>query len=961
MIHCPYCNHEMNLKGARPGRFTPACAMCHQKFSLVVPEDPGAQAIAVALTEGKKVAAAAQRAAGQVTAAHASAHPARPPSSQMATAASPAPVAKPIASKAMNVTAPPGPASPAALSSGNVDVPLTPKPRVSVAGHKPEPVSEELPLSGTLGGYELVQKLGQGGMGAVYLARQVSLDRNVAVKVLRENLSRDPRFVSRFTKEAYAAAQLTHHNVVQIHDIGEQRDKHFFSMEFVEGETLAGLVEREGKLDPEVAVGYVLQAARGLKFAHDHGMVHRDVKPENLLLNAHGIVKVADLGLVKRAKTTTTTTDDNAGSATDASRTAKPGANAGQTLADYAMGTPAYMPPEQASDAANVDLRADIYSLGCTLYDLVTGRPPFVGKTVEEVLTKHAREPIVPPNVVDKHIPKSLSDILLKMTAKRREDRFQNMESVIKSLEEYLGVTTAGPFSPRAEDVRLLELSVEKFNGTKWARLRGKLILGFYAFCALMVVLMALFKSDPTAKLQWAGAFVGLAVLTTLSYVVLTGVTQGTFVFRKLRQLVFGARLVDWLTWIVGLAIVGGLLYAFDQHVGWLVVLIVAFGLAAAFHFSIDLLMKKDRKDWLVRIEGMLKTMRVKGLDEDALRQFVCKYSGQRWEEFYESLFGYEAKMQARQRWGVGERGKDRKKWAAWRDPLIAWIDAKQKSRKERKEHRHLAKLEARRLKAEGVGEREAKKKADRAAETMVERAATFKETSAKRAAMTVGPTIAKSAPAIDLEAVRVPSPPSLVLEDAGGADGIEGRREGYLRRKYGGLSGLIVGKQLRFVLGAILLGGFALWLYQNKSVPAVESAVNAARTINAAHDQLSNESNYKEADKIKDVKYVPPKSPLRIKLVPSFITNLFSNYNAGLAGGLLILSCAFSGAKLGWFIVPAALFMVAGHLIPGLATVPLVQKYASTGATSGVPIVYPLTLLGGLLLAGLGLFLARK
>src|SRR5207244_415762 len=140
-------------------------------------------------------------------------------------------------------------------------------------------------------------------------------------------------------------------------------------------------VEREGKLDPEVAVGYVLQAARGLKFAHDHGMVHRDVKPENLLLNDQGIVKVADLGLVKRAHTNEESTAQGTGKAQSAH----------QTMADYAMGTPAYMPPEQAADAAHGDVRADIYSLGCTLYDLVTGRPPFEGKTVEEVLTKHQR------------------------------------------------------------------------------------------------------------------------------------------------------------------------------------------------------------------------------------------------------------------------------------------------------------------------------------------------------------------------------------------------------------------------------------------------------------------------------------------------------------------------------------------------------------------------------------------
>src|SRR6202012_5773343 len=129
---------------------------------------------------------------------------------------------------------------------------------------KPVPRQEEEDIAGTLGGYAIVNKLGQGGMGSVYLARQLSLDRNVAVKVMAQKWADDPQFVARFTREAYAAAQLTHHNVVQIHDIGAQHRTHFFSMEFVKGQSLGDLVRRSGRVDPEVAAGYILQAARGL-------------------------------------------------------------------------------------------------------------------------------------------------------------------------------------------------------------------------------------------------------------------------------------------------------------------------------------------------------------------------------------------------------------------------------------------------------------------------------------------------------------------------------------------------------------------------------------------------------------------------------------------------------------------------------------------------------------------------
>src|SRR5579863_1874887 len=160
-------------------------------------------------------------------------------------------------------------------------------------------------------------------------------------------------------------------------------------MEFVEGKTLNGLLKSGGRVEPARAVNYILQAARGLKFAHDHSMIHRDIKPHNLMLNEQGLVKVVDLGLVKRKGVS----DEGGSLLTLAS-------DASMTGAASAMGTPAYMAPEQAKDAASVDARADIYSLGCALYDLLTGRPPFTGATAVEVITKHATAPVTPPDKI---------------------------------------------------------------------------------------------------------------------------------------------------------------------------------------------------------------------------------------------------------------------------------------------------------------------------------------------------------------------------------------------------------------------------------------------------------------------------------------------------------------------------------------------------------------------------------
>ncbi|MEZ6108725.1 MAG: serine/threonine-protein kinase [Pirellulaceae bacterium] len=152
---------------------------------------------------------------------------------------------------------------------------------------------------GRLGGYRLLKELGRGGMGSVYLAKQLSLGRRVAIKTIRGKWASNPRAIARFIREAYAAAQLVHHNVVQIYDLDQDNGTNFFSMELVTGGSLDDVIKKEGKLEPRRAATLLLQAARGLKFAHDHGMVHRDVKPANLMINSEGLVKVADLGLVK--------------------------------------------------------------------------------------------------------------------------------------------------------------------------------------------------------------------------------------------------------------------------------------------------------------------------------------------------------------------------------------------------------------------------------------------------------------------------------------------------------------------------------------------------------------------------------------------------------------------------------------------------------------------------------------
>ena len=664
----------------------------------------------------------------------------------------------------------------------------------------PDPALLDIEKQGKLGGYEILRKLGQGGMGAVFLARQVSLDRHVAVKVLAPELSRDASFIARFTREAFAAAQLTHHNIVQIHDLGEEQDIHYFSMEFVEGQTLGDCVKKNGRLDAEAAVGYALQAARGLKFAHDHAMIHRDVKPENLLLNDSGLVKVADLGLVKRRGITDVTAPAGLTKAADAS----------VTSANLSMGTPAYMAPEQAKDAAKVDARADIYSLGCTLYDLLTGRPPFLGRTAVEVITKHSVEAVTPPEKLVKDVPPTLSTILLKMMAKKPENRYASMDEVIRALEEYLGEKAgSGPFAPREEHAKALERLVDQFNKAVLALPRRLLSAGFFALCALATVFFlwrATGSDAAAAYIQAAGGAIGLGLLTLASYIILTGVLRKTYLLRRLRQYVFGAGWADWARAALFLGVFIGLLLLFHLEWVWLGLLVAAILVAAAFYFSIDVLLAKQRAGTLEQMEMMLRQMRMRGLDEDALRQFICKYSGNRWEEFYEALFGYEDKLVARQRWGIGARGRGRKKWGAWRDSLIAWIDEKMRQRQEEQQLELIAKVEERKMRAENV--QQAKAKARRLAANVVAKADRMRETILDTA---MRPRSLSGEPSITVV------PPLSILDDLPTDEEIVHRKhESYHQRMYGSVWGLFFGAQFRFLVGLGILAGFLLWMYMS-------------------------------------------------------------------------------------------------------------------------------------------------
>jgi serine/threonine protein kinase len=264
-------------------------------------------------------------------------------------------------------------------------------------------------------GYELLGELGKGAMGVVYKARQVSVDRVVALKVLRADVAKDAEFITRFQREAKTAAKLSHTHIVNAIDAGESDGRHYFVMEYVEGTTVEEGLKRGKVYDEKLALKIALAIARALKHAQQRGLVHRDIKPANVMLTKDGNIKLADLGLARM-------TADAATAAAEAG---------------VAAGTPLYISPEQARGQTDIDIRADIYSLGATLYHTVTGRPPYTGATPAEIMRKHVskKSPLVPPDHVNTNLSSGFGEVVETMMSKDREARYRTPDELILDLE----------------------------------------------------------------------------------------------------------------------------------------------------------------------------------------------------------------------------------------------------------------------------------------------------------------------------------------------------------------------------------------------------------------------------------------------------------------------------------------------------------------------------------------------
>lgn len=273
-------------------------------------------------------------------------------------------------------------------------------------------VIEESRPTHRIPGFQILEKLGAGAMATVFKARQLSLDRIVAIKVLPKRLSENSEYVERFYKEGRAAARLNHNNIVQAIDVGESGGYHYFVMEYVEGKTVYDDLA-DGPYAEKDALSIVTQIAGALQHAHERGLIHRDVKPKNIMLTRNGVAKLADMGLAREA-------DDKAAAEMEAGR---------------AYGTPYYISPEQIRGELDIDYRADIYSLGATFYHMVTGKVPFEAPTPSAVMHKHLKQQLVPPDHLNSSLSMGAAEVIEVMMAKDRSGRYQDVKVLLEDIE----------------------------------------------------------------------------------------------------------------------------------------------------------------------------------------------------------------------------------------------------------------------------------------------------------------------------------------------------------------------------------------------------------------------------------------------------------------------------------------------------------------------------------------------
>ncbi len=944
-IKCPECEAKLTLKQPKPGRYRPRCKQCQKHFLIQVGDgDPPRIAV------GKLKPAAPTSSAAQTVAASQASASDPPAKITQATDATLDPTLDPVAA---NVNAATNKANDTALDatidSAAADVSATldsdagatvaavtaaasqtaggtdatmdmTTPAGSGAQGSAEgaaKIRSGAPVSGPavaqsstpaqvsarqadsdelaaipekLGGYRILRMLGRGAMGAVYEAKQISLDRIVALKTIRGRLADNAASLARFTREAYAAAQLTHHNVVQIYDFGEDNGKHYFSMEWVRGGPLSDLIRDKGPIEPRLAIGYTLQAARGLQFAHRSGMVHRDIKPANLLLSDEGVVKVADLGLVK--------IPDQMDLESDAGTASVSGMHSGTqvTMQGTAVGTPAYMAPEQGIDAASVDHRADIYSLGCSLFFLLTGRPPFDGSNVSEVLEQHAKQQLPELKQFNARIPEDLQKIVERSMAKRPDDRYASLAEMIAEMESYLGVNAEGKFSPTTLQADDWEQIAQAFDrSAPMLAFSGPLLLALTTVAGLLTLAL------PFVSIRWllfGPALFGAAIVTAI----LMGAGGGRSpVANSFRRWISSLSWFDDAVAIIGTTVFLLVVFAVGLWPGLLAGMIVGAIVGATYHLVLVAPSRRRQADAIVAAEKFIRDLRIEGADEDGIRAFVARYAGRNWQGIFEALFGYHALGKMCAQLQSDPQVSPASTRRGLRDRLCVWLANKADANRQARDLQRLAKIEERGLQSEGVSADEARQRALQMASAIIQdakiQAAAIQSSGGMDATAAVAAKRARQ---------------KAMLEEA---------RSGKYARQRDPLAlvKFILGGQTRLLAGCILLAIFAIWVQRVGLVDMFKQSAQASADIEEFRSQIGEQALAAKAN---------------------VLGTEMSGFSIGVAGLLLMMSAFVSGWRMTPFALVATIVILFGPSlgVPALAAIEAWMIAALAGVAIYVP-----------------------
>jgi eukaryotic-like serine/threonine-protein kinase len=744
LIECPNCRHSIRVVDLRPGRFTPRCPRCEQLFQLTVSERTGSKPV--------------------VTGFDASVF------------------AEPVAQVAL------GPAQPESLV---VDWPvMSPERGASVL--RPRRLPGGIPR--LLGGHLVLRLLGHGPRGRVVLAEPLSLEQPAVLKLLAADRAADTIFLANLTREAFAAAQIEHPNLVPVRELGRDRGHHYTSLDWIDGPSGAQLLESRGTLEPYQAAVVVLQAARGLKAAHEQGLLHRDVKPANLRLDASGRVMVDDLGL-EMTPSLAAALEARQKSVSEPRKRVATGND--QSLRP-AAGTPAFMAPEQAANPLTCDGRADIYALGVTFYNLVTGKLPYSGDDAVELIRQHQEELPVPPGEFVPNLPRQISDIIRTMMGKRPEERYPNMAVVVDLLEGLLGVH-GDPDAAVVEDASgTIRRAADTLARSAARRLRFRILaLSAAIWLGLIVLLFSLGLGQPVFGMLAFGA------LTALAALIASGFVHNSELLHLARAVVLGGGLRSWLIATTGALAAIAALWLWGGFLPWFLILCGG-SLVGTFLTILDRPLAAERKLVIDSAKELLKRLRTRGQDEAAIQELVALHGGNHCEKLFERVFGRSALLSFRARQDKAGSGPRRRRFNRWRDAIYLLLAKHLQGRRDHRHLRLLQEVEEKRLEAAGLNLLTARRRARRIGKAMLVTAVQWREEQrildlTKCSTATHGPTLLQR---LSIAA----SQPEPVLEP-------HEKQPNALLRRIDTWTGILLGRGLRFPLGAALAVLLAIWM----------------------------------------------------------------------------------------------------------------------------------------------------